>query len=410
MATPPPNVPGSQCPCPSCTISAGIELNLASIPSGWSSNKDKRARYAPPQPDADTFATQQAFLNHLMPVPIESVDEDSKKCAICWKPYGEAADPGFDNSEQPVRLKCKHTFGDKCMLATFAVPGTSTITLETLAFGPGSRGYQLGKRLHSYLRESRALETNGNAVAFTEMLHTRRESLTELFGYNLPFLHPSPYTFHTPEGSPDTQDPVLKLKKDREDRIAKMLKAERDLQERNERYLDSMLGAELSRVYPEYMRNHGIEKEPEQSETYREQYFIDAHISVHKKNPKQSSFRIESLDRFLAHSLHEATGDDSDAEDEKSDHVSDALLSRLFPIISRKMCEHCCTEQTTVPSSVPVPTSLWWKDSRKIPDDCPICHKILFHKDHPFQPSPKSDCEITGPGDYVGKIGDKKVI
>jgi hypothetical protein len=228
--------------------------------------------------------------------------------------------------------------------------------------------------------------------------------------YNLPFLHPSPYTFHTPEGSPDTQDPVLKLKKDREDRIAKMLKAERDLQERNERYLDSMLGAELSRVYPEYMRNHGIEKEPEQSETYREQYFIDAHISVHKKNPKQSSFRIESLDRFLAHSPHEATGDDSDAGDEKSDHVSDALLSRLFPIISRKMCEHCCTEQTTVPSSVPVPTSLWWKDSRKIPDDCPICHKILFHKDHPFQPSPKSDCEITGPGDYVGKIGDKKVI
>ncbi|CAN9319449.1 unnamed protein product [Alternaria alternata] len=392
MATPPPNVPGSQCPCPSCTISAGIELNLASIPSGWSSNKDKRARYAPPQPDADTFATQQAFLNHLMPVPIESVDEDSKKCAICWKPYGEAADPGFDNSEQPVRLKCKHTFGDKCMLATFAVPGTSTITLETLAFGPGSRGYQLGS-----LYEGSGIWNN---LPIAQPLPS----------YNLPFLHPSPYTFHTPEGSPDTQDPVLKLKKDREDRIAKMLKAERDLQERNERYLDSMLGAELSRVYPEYMRNHGIEKEPEQSETYREQYFIDAHISVHKKNPKQSSFRIESLDRFLAHSLHEATGDDSDAEDEKSDHVSDALLSRLFPIISRKMCEHCCTEQTTVPSSVPVPTSLWWKDSRKIPDDCPICHKILFHKDHPFQPSPKSDCEITGPGDYVGKIGDKKVI
>jgi hypothetical protein len=117
-----------------------------------------------------------------MPVPIESVDEDSKKCPICWKPYGEAADPGFDNSEQPVRLKCRHTFGNKCMLATFAVPGTSTITLEPLAFGQGSKGYQLGQRLHSHLRESRALETNGNAVTFTEMLHTRRESLTEIFG------------------------------------------------------------------------------------------------------------------------------------------------------------------------------------------------------------------------------------
>jgi hypothetical protein len=60
-----------------------------------------KARYAPPQPDADTFATQQAFLDYLIPVPIESVDEGSKKCPICWKPYGEAADPGFDNSEQP---------------------------------------------------------------------------------------------------------------------------------------------------------------------------------------------------------------------------------------------------------------------------------------------------------------------
>ena len=62
-----------------------------------------------------------------------------------------------------------------------------------------------------------------------------------------------------------------------------MLKAERDLQERNERHLDSMLGAELSLVYSEYMRHHGTKKEPEQSEIYREQYFVDAHISVHKK-------------------------------------------------------------------------------------------------------------------------------
>ncbi|CAN9283109.1 unnamed protein product [Alternaria alternata] len=408
MATPPPNVPGSQCPCPSCTV-AGIESNLASIPSAWPSNSDKRVHYTPPQPDADTFATQQAFLDYLMPVPIESVDEDSKKCPICWKPYGEAADPGFDNSEQPVRLTCRHTFGNKCMLATFAVPGTSTITLEPLAFGQGSKGYQLGRHWSSVFQElrRRTEKISGcrkiilleNAIILdSNRLDTRPlGSFYEGFGalsslpiaqplpsYNLPFLHPSPDTFHTLEGSPDGQDPVSKLKKDREDRLAKMLKAERDLQERNERHLDSILGAELSRVYSEYMRHHGTEKEPEQSETYREQHFLDAHISVHKKNPKQSSFRIESLDRFLAHSPDDATGDDSDAEGEESDHVSGTILSRLFPIISRKMCEHCCTEHTTVPPSVPVPTSLWWKDSRKIPDDCPICHKILFHKDHLF--------------------------
>jgi hypothetical protein len=228
--------------------------------------------------------------------------------------------------------------------------------------------------------------------------------------YNLPFLNPGPYAFHTPEGSPDSQDSVSKLKKDHEDRIAKMLKAERDLQERNERHLDSTLGAELSRVYSEYMKHHGTKKEPEQSDIYREQCFVDAHISIHKKNPRQVSFRIGSLDQFLAHSQDDAASDDSDAEDEDSDHVSGTLLSRLFPIISRKMCEHCCTEHTTVPSSIPVPTSLWWKDSRKIPDDCPICHKVLFHKAHLFQPSRNSDCEISGPDEYVGKIGDKKVI
>ncbi|KAB2098974.1 hypothetical protein AG0111_0g12844 [Alternaria gaisen] len=232
----------------------------------------------------------------------------------------------------------------------------------------------------------------------------------QLPSYDLPLLHPSPYTSHAPTGSPNTQNPVSKLNKDCEDRLARMLKAERDLQERNERHLDNMLGAEFSRVYSEYMRHYGTEKESEQSETYREQYFVDAHISVHEKNPKQSFFRIESSNRFLAHSPDDATGDDSDAEDEESDYVSGTLLSRLFPVISRKMCEHCCTEHTIVPPSVPVPTSLWWKDSRKIPDDCPICHKILFHKNRPFQPSRNSDCETSGPGDYVGKIGDKKVI
>ncbi|RYN16683.1 hypothetical protein AA0112_g12403 [Alternaria arborescens] len=433
MATPPPNAPGPQCPCPSCTISA-VELNLGSIPSAFPSKSDKKARYAPPQPDTDTFATQQAFLDYLMPVPIESVDEDSKKCPICWKPYGEAADPGFDNSEQPVCLKCRHTFGNKCMLATFAVPGTSTITLEPLAFGPASRGCQLGRHWSSVFQElrrrtekisrCRKIMLLENATVLDSNRHHTRTlgSFYEgsviwnnlpiaqpLPSYDLPLLHPSPYTFHTPEGSPYTQDTVLKLKKDSEDRLAKMLKAERDLQERNERHLDNMLGAELSRVYSEYMRHHGTEKEPEQLETYRERYFVDAHISVHKKNPKQSSFRIESLDRFLAHSPDDATGDDSDAEDEESDHLSGAILSRLFPIISRKMCEHCCTEHTTVPPSVPVPTSLWWKDSREIPDDCPICHKILFHKDF-LQLFPNSDCEVSGPGDYVGKIGNQKVI
>jgi hypothetical protein len=174
---------GGACTCVACTAAMDNAVPYTETAGvGWPDNKTTKPRYAPPQADADTFATQQGFLNSLAPVLIESVDENSGKCPICWKPYDEAADPGFDNSEQPVRLKCKHTFGDKCLRSTFALHGTSTIILRPLAFSSGSRGRVLGQRLHAFAQQPLNTGSSGRLELFTEMLAANSNSLAETFG------------------------------------------------------------------------------------------------------------------------------------------------------------------------------------------------------------------------------------
>jgi hypothetical protein len=107
-------------------------------------------RYSPPKADANTFETQEAFLESLEPMKIEDVEEDNRKCPICWKLFGEDPDPGFDNSEVPVQLRCKHIFGDKCLNSVFAVRKGCGITLQPLQFSPGRKGCLLGEMLLRY--------------------------------------------------------------------------------------------------------------------------------------------------------------------------------------------------------------------------------------------------------------------
>ncbi|KAJ4357411.1 uncharacterized protein N0V89_001986 [Didymosphaeria variabile] len=121
--------------------------------------------YRGPQADAATFATQQEFLDSLVPIPMESVDDNSRKCSYCWKLYGEST-PGNDDAEEPVRFKCDHVFGEKCMRALFAMREPARVDLKPLSFSPGSRGADLGSRLSAYIDsqgvEKSALLTGGD--------------------------------------------------------------------------------------------------------------------------------------------------------------------------------------------------------------------------------------------------------
>lgn len=168
-----PNEADSNCGCDNCTAPA---------PSTSKPQPNKR-RYVPPQPDSNTFLTQQAFLESLTPVPIEIVDQACRKCPICWKPFGEAPDPGFDNTEQPVQLRCGHVFGDKCLAITFGIPKISKIDILPLSFSPRSQGHSFGQKLHSYATQH-ARSFENHAKMFEKMLEESHQPNKgrELFG------------------------------------------------------------------------------------------------------------------------------------------------------------------------------------------------------------------------------------
>jgi hypothetical protein len=57
------------------------------------------------------------------------------------------------------------------------------------------------------------------------------------------------------------------------------------------------------------------------------------------------------------------------------------MLNKVILIITRSLCtSSCCRFSDKEAAKLNSPTSLWWKNDRKVPDDCPICHKVLFHK------------------------------
>jgi hypothetical protein len=147
--------------------------------------KKKQKRYSPPQPDANTFRTQQEFLGSLNTIPIETVDPNSRKCPVCWKPFGEAADPGFDNSEEPVRLRCDHVFGNKCLNNTYALQGTSNVKIRPLSFYSKSKGSALGRKLHTYAKSNNMVSTSKSKTeTFSGMVEEsfQPERGTQIFG------------------------------------------------------------------------------------------------------------------------------------------------------------------------------------------------------------------------------------
>ncbi|KAF1938319.1 hypothetical protein EJ02DRAFT_437199 [Clathrospora elynae] len=154
----------NECACDHC-----MHAPVSAQPPTSKKTKKQKKRYEPPQPDANTFTTQQEFLDSLHPISIDDVDGNSRKCPICWKPYDEAADAGFDNSEEPVKLRCDHVFGNKCLKDTFAIPDISNLYLRPLTFSSASRGNTLGQSLRTY---STKHEENfkGDTETFSKML------------------------------------------------------------------------------------------------------------------------------------------------------------------------------------------------------------------------------------------------
>ncbi|KAF1914030.1 hypothetical protein BDU57DRAFT_521184 [Ampelomyces quisqualis] len=138
-------------------------------------SQTKTKRYTPPKADSQTFKTQQAFLDSLRPMAIKDVDENKRKCPICWKHFGEAPDPGFDNSELPVQLRCNHIFGHKCLVSTFALPKASHFELQPLSLAPHSKGRLLAEKLAAYFK-SHGSNFGNETETFDKMLQESCQS------------------------------------------------------------------------------------------------------------------------------------------------------------------------------------------------------------------------------------------
>lgn len=142
----------------------------------------KSKRYTPPKADANTFATQQAFLDSFQPMSLDEVDVDKRKCPICWKCFGEEPDPGFDNSELPVKLRCQHVFGHKCLADIFGVPASTNLKLQPLQYSSGKKGHLLGQKLAAY-HAMHGTKFRNDFETFEHMLNNpHREKGPHVFG------------------------------------------------------------------------------------------------------------------------------------------------------------------------------------------------------------------------------------
>ncbi|KAF1934950.1 hypothetical protein EJ02DRAFT_471531 [Clathrospora elynae] len=470
-----PPEPESAEPEPSLEFGASDSKSLDSEPPGYkppgteSPHKNEKPRYTLPQYDPNTFISQQAFLDSLKPVEIDSLDKSSRKCPTCWKPYGEAADPGFDNSEQPVRLRCGHVFGDKCLRSTFAPPRISAITLRPLKFSSNSRGRLLGLRLHTYVQTQSETGSKGTVEIFAKMLAAHYLTQKDSFGehwyrviqelrrgegsrrkapdgmsshtiallenavildqviskfkmpappckvtkiivspkglalqtalmtacwvhpHMVPMLHPPTHGLtptlmsHDPQAWREQHQAAMRIA------MEKQLKLPHERSARETREFNSVLAVELARIYSNFLEFGIFREEPDEGAICIGENFVPAFTFIHKRNLEQLLYEIEPLNSYAWRAAgleqEEDDSDRNDIEDDEDDIPNDFFTTHLFPVLIRKICSDCCPAYTqedpsmATPTPLLTPTSLWWKNMRKLPDQCPICRKLLFYDD-----------------------------
>ena len=84
----------------------------------------------------------------------------------------------------------------------------------------------------------------------------------------------------------------------------------------------------------------------------------------------------------------EGTDDDGDEDediDEEEDGAVDAervnrIIAGKTIVLRRKVCISCNPKSTQLVSFQNTPEYVFWKDDKKIPDDCPKCRRVLFEK------------------------------
>jgi hypothetical protein len=141
------------------------------------------------------------------------------------------------------------------------------------------------------------------------------------------------------------------------------------------------LARRLRKLYRSYLAEKPVSQDAKEESTIPENDEPDictAAVEMHKDNSKWASLMIQHPD--TGHAGFNSESDDGNDDDEMIDYT------RKTFVISRKSCNNCYKSKKEMKSWV-APKSIFWKNDDKMPDDCPLCHKVLFNKDQAGSPS-----------------------
>lgn len=103
----------------------------------------------------------------------------------------------------------------------------------------------------------------------------------------------------------------------------------------------------------------------------------EAFISIHAGKPPSSSYDI-----VTPRNWRDPEYDESD-EDEEDD--ADTFVKKTNFLVYRRACDLCCRgkhdDKSLDMENLPAIEMLSWRETRQIPDGCPLCHKVLFKTD-----------------------------
>jgi hypothetical protein len=100
----------------------------------------------------------------------------------------------------------------------------------------------------------------------------------------------------------------------------------------------------------------------------------------------ENSMNAKGLQVMQPYSYEYLMTQDMDEDDEEEDGVVDAerapsVLAGKTILLKRKTCQNCSAKSTSLQTSLTTPEYVFWPDSKKIPDNCPKCRRILFKRD-----------------------------
>jgi hypothetical protein len=137
--------------------------------------------------------------------------------------------------------------------------------------------------------------------------------------------------------------------------------AEKELKDRLVR---GLLVNEFVSAFRQYKAAHPTR--PEQPASDHPPEILHTRLRVHEGDVDKTSYTIPSP---LGSGYY---GDDeSDDEDDKD-------LSGWTMVIIRSRCGGC--DAQTKGKTLATPTELTWQNHKNTPDNCPLCHRILFKK------------------------------